>query len=100
MARNPDQSRLCRAALAEATGLSEIQTGVQAKIAAAMGLLAPISYRLTGFGRLVNYHQLRRYSASLPGRTPLAGVLLGAATERTSRKGATGDSCHSGEHLP
>lgn len=54
VARNPDQSRLYRADLAEATGLSEIQAGIQAKIAAAMGLLVPISYRLTDFGRLVN----------------------------------------------
>ncbi|MBC8252930.1 MAG: hypothetical protein H8E35_02725, partial [Ardenticatenia bacterium] len=51
---SPDRGRFYRAELAEATGLSEIQAGVQAKIAAAMGLLVPISYRLTDFGRLVN----------------------------------------------
>lgn len=56
--RNPNRDRFYRAELAEATGLSEIQAGIQAKIAAAMGLLVPISYRLTDFGRLVNYHDL------------------------------------------
>jgi len=52
------RGRFYRAELAEATGLSEIQAGVQAKIAAAMGLLAPISYRLTNFGRLVSDYDL------------------------------------------
>jgi len=56
--QSPDRSRFYRAELAEATGLSEIQAGIQAKIAAAMGLLAPISYRLTDFGRLVSNHGL------------------------------------------
>ncbi|MGA9350778.1 MAG: DUF4007 family protein [Anaerolineae bacterium] len=58
VARNPDQGRFYRAELAEATGLSEIQVGVQAKIAAAMGLLVPVSYRLTDFGRLVSDYDL------------------------------------------
>ena len=52
--QSPARGRFYRAELAEATGLSEVQAGVQAKIAAAMGLLVPISYRLTDFGRLVN----------------------------------------------
>ena len=56
--QSPDRSRFYRAELAEATGLSEIQAGVQAKIAAAMGLLLPISYRLTDFGRLVSDYDL------------------------------------------
>jgi hypothetical protein len=58
VARNPDRSRFYRAQLAEATGLSEIQAGIQAKFATAMGLLTPVSYRLTDFGRLVNNHDL------------------------------------------
>ena len=56
--QSPDRGRFYRAELAEATGLSEIQVGVQAKIAAAMGLLVPISYRLTDFGRLVSDYDL------------------------------------------
>ncbi|MBC8492658.1 MAG: DUF4007 family protein, partial [Chloroflexi bacterium] len=56
--QSPDRGRFYRAELAEATGLSEIQVGVQAKIAAAMGLLVPISYRLTNFGRLVSDYDL------------------------------------------
>jgi len=56
--QSPDRGRFYRAELAEATGLSEIQAGVQAKIAAAMGLLVPISYRLTDFGRLVSDYDL------------------------------------------
>ena len=58
VASDPDRSRFYRAELAEATGLSEIQAGIQVKIAAAMGLLAPIGYRLTDYGRLVNDHDL------------------------------------------
>ena len=56
--QSPARGRFYRAELAEATGLSEIQAGVQAKIAAAMGLLLPISYRLTDFGRLVSDYDL------------------------------------------
>ena len=58
VATNPNRGRFYRVELAEATGLSEIQAGVQAKIAAAMGLLVSVSYRLTDFGRLVNDHDL------------------------------------------
>ena len=58
VARRPDRGRFYRAELAEATGLSEIQVGVQAKISAAMGLLIPVSYRLTDFGRLMHDHDL------------------------------------------
>ena len=56
--QSPARGRFYRAELAEATGLSEVQAGVQAKIAAAMGLLVPISYHLTDFGRLVSDHDL------------------------------------------
>lgn len=58
VASQPDQGRFYRAQLAEATGVSKIQAGVQAKVAAAMGLLVPISYRLTDFGRLVTSYDL------------------------------------------
>ena len=58
VACHPDRGRFYRAELAEATGLSEIQAGIQAKLAAAMGLLVPITYRLTDFGRLVYDHDL------------------------------------------
>ena len=58
VARYPDRGRFYREELAKVTGLSQVQAGVQAKIAAAMGLLAPISYRLTDYGRLVNDHDL------------------------------------------
>jgi len=58
VAGNPDRGRFYRAELAEATGLSKSQAGIQAKLATAMSLLVPISYRLTEFGRLVNDHDL------------------------------------------
>jgi hypothetical protein len=58
VARHPDRGRFYREELATATGLSEVQAGVQAKSAAAMELLIPVTYRLTGFGRLVEEHDL------------------------------------------
>jgi hypothetical protein len=58
VAKHPDRGRFYREELAAVTGLSEVQAGVQAKSAAAMELLIPVTYRLTGFGRLVEEHDL------------------------------------------
>ena len=51
--RQKSRSRFSANSLAKATGLSSDQASTQAKIAAAMRLLVPRSYRLTAFGQLV-----------------------------------------------
>ena len=51
--REKSRSRFSANSLAKATGLSSDQASTQAKIAAAMRLLVPRSYRLTAFGQLV-----------------------------------------------
>jgi hypothetical protein len=53
VARDETRSRFSANSLAGATGLSSDQASTQARIAAAMGLLVPRSYRPTAFGQLV-----------------------------------------------
>jgi len=53
IAREGDRSRFSADVLAGATGLSADQASTQARIATAMGLLAPRSYRSMAFGELV-----------------------------------------------